>query len=120
MSQNDHDLEKTRISVVSSGSPRSTPRAKKKEVPKLSAEEQEKKNRKHQKKEELTREHDKIISEIEQNASMDTALKTVYTLGHVGRFQKKLEKRIRNGFPSILIEIAKAKRSEATRNSEAI
>jgi len=84
--------------VVSSGSPRSTPRAKKKEVPKLSAEEQEKKNRKHQKKEELTREHDKIISEIEQNASMDTALKTVYTLGHVGRFQKKLEKRIRNGF----------------------
>ena len=89
---------KLEFSVVSSGSPRSTPRAKKKEVPKLSAEEQEKKNRKHQKKEELTREHDKIISEIEQNASMDTALKTVYTLGHVGRFQKKLEKRIRDGF----------------------
>lgn len=85
------------VSAISqaSNSPRSTPRAQKKE-PQLSAEEQEKRNRKHQKKEELTREHDKIISEIEQNASMDTALKTVYTLGHVGRFQKKLEKRIRN------------------------
>ena len=56
------------------------------------------KERKQARKEEVTREHDKIINEIEQSdqTCIGTALKNVYTLGHVGRFQKKLEKRIRH------------------------
>ena len=63
--------------------------------------------RKLARKEEVTREHDKIIGEIEQSdqTCLGTAMKNVYTLGHVGRFQKKLDKRIRLAVESCLVEI---------------
>ena len=119
----------------------------KKKNEELTPEEIAHRERKAQRKEEVTREHDKIINEIEQSGKytnkvrcgfpmviwpefrmgqyqdvdhfegaslftisqsgkilnlfldqtcIGTALKNVYTLGHVGRFQKKLEKRIRH------------------------
>ena len=94
----------------------------KKKIEELTPEEIAHRERKAQRKEEVTREHDKIINEIEQSGKycqnfpvwgariiilnnfihfldqtcIGTALKNVYTLGHVGRFQKKLEKRIRH------------------------
>lgn len=66
----------------------------------LSAVEVAARERKQTRKEEVTREHDKIIGEIEQSdqTCLGMAMKNVYTLGHVGRFQKKLDKRIRQGF----------------------
>ena len=65
--------------------------------PDLTAAEMAARERKLARKEEVTREHDKIIGEIEQSdqTCLGTAMKNVYTLGHVGRFQKKLDKRIR-------------------------
>ena len=66
------------MSSRASNSPHSTPRSRKKEKvePELTPEELAKKARKTQKKEELTREHDKIISEIEQS-EQPSALKEV-------------------------------------------
>ena len=64
----------------------------------LSAAELAARERKLARKEEVTREHDKIIGEIEHSdqTCLGMAMKNVYTLGHVGRFQKKLDKRIRH------------------------
>jgi len=93
-----------------SGSPASTPsstagrkhRKQKKEKKKskheeLSPEDQAKRDKRLLKKEELSREHDKILAEIENHDknSVNLALKNVYVLGHVSRFEKKLEKQIR-------------------------
>jgi len=64
----------------------------------LTEDEQAKRDRRLLKKEELSREHSKILTEIEthERASVNLALKNVYILGHVTRFEKKLEKRIKD------------------------
>lgn len=67
------------VSSRASNSPHSTPASRKKEriEIELSPEEQAKNKRKAERKEELTREHDKIINEIEQSdqTCMGAALK---------------------------------------------